>query len=168
MKLLGIIGWKNSGKTSLMERLVREFSCRNLRVSTIKHAHHSFTIDKSGTDSDRHRKAGAYETLLVSGGRWALMHEGQQKSSLDSLLVKLEPVDLVLIEGFKTLQHRKIETRRREAAGPPIAASDRTVVAVASDQPECDDLPVFKLDATSEIAAFILEQCGLRPRDGHC
>ena len=102
MKLWGVTGWKNTGKTGLMERLVAQFTGRGLTVSTVKHAHHSFDVDQPGKDSYRHRAAGAHQVLLSSGARWALMSElrGAEEPGLDDLLPKLAPVDLVLVEGF--------------------------------------------------------------------
>ena len=110
MKVWGVVGWKNAGKTGLMERLVAEFVARGVTVSTVKHAHHAFDIDQPGKDSHRHREAGASEVLLGSGARWALMAElrGADLPDLDALLSKLSPVDLVLVEGFKGASHPKI------------------------------------------------------------
>ena len=101
MNVYGVTGWKNAGKTGLMERLVTEITGRGFSVSTVKHAHHSFDVDQPGRDSHRHRVAGATEVLLSSGFRWALMHElrGAEEPDLASLLARLTPVDLVLIEG---------------------------------------------------------------------
>ena len=103
MKIFGVVGWKNAGKTGLMERLVTEVTGRGFSVSTVKHAHHSFDVDHPGRDSHRHRVAGAREVLLASRTRFALMHElaGEEEPSLSDLLGKLAPVDLVLIEGYK-------------------------------------------------------------------
>ena len=135
MKIYGITGWKNSGKTGLMERLVSEFVKRGFSVSTIKHAHHSFDVDRSGKDSHRHRVAGASEVLLASRNRFALMHElrAEDEPSLELLLAKLSPVDLVLIEGFKRDRHAKIETFRAVTGTELIATNDPTIHAVASD-----------------------------------
>ena len=135
MKIYGITGWKNSGKTGLMERLVSEFVKRGFSVSTIKHAHHSFDVDRSGKDSHRHRVAGASEVLLASRNRFALMHElrAEDEPSLEVLLAKLSPVDLVLIEGFKRDRHAKIETFRAVTGTELIATNDPTIHAVASD-----------------------------------
>lgn len=158
MKLWGVTGWKNSGKTGLMERLVTEFTVRGLTVSTIKHAHHAFDVDQPGTDSHRHREAGAREVLLSSGRRWALMHElrDAQEPDLDQLLTRLSPVDLVLVEGFKTAPHPKIEAHRPETAEPLLAPSNPTIRAVASTAcPETSALPLFSLDDTRSIADFI-------------
>ncbi|MEM0909322.1 MAG: molybdopterin-guanine dinucleotide biosynthesis protein B, partial [Pseudomonadota bacterium] len=111
MIVYGIVGWKNSGKTTLVERLVAAFVSDGLSVSTIKHAHHSVDVDQPGTDSHRHRAAGASEVMLASENRWALMHEhrGDPEPGLESLLTKLTPVDVVLVEGFKAHAHHKVE-----------------------------------------------------------
>lgn len=162
MKLYGIVGWKNAGKTGLMERLVTEITSRGLTVSTIKHAHHSFDVDQPGKDSFRHRAAGATEVLLSSANRVALMHElrGAEEPSLDDLLARLSPVDLVLVEGYKRDRHPKVEAHRAETGNPLIAHEDETVKAVASDTPFDFDRPVFDLNDTSQIADFILAELG--------
>ncbi|MCP3971218.1 MAG: molybdopterin-guanine dinucleotide biosynthesis protein B [Rhodobacteraceae bacterium] len=165
MEIFGITGWKNTGKTGLMERLVAEISGRGFTVSTIKHAHHTFDVDQPGKDSFRHRAAGASEVLLASARRWALMAELRdgEEPPLDELLARLSPVDLVLIEGYKRDGHRKIETHRADAGQPLIAPDDPTVLAVASDTPlEGLAKPVFDLDATAEVADFILQTVGLQ------
>lgn len=163
MKIFGVTGWKNAGKTGLMERLVSEITSRGLRVSTLKHAHHSFDVDHPGRDSYRHREAGASQVLLVSENRWALMSEqrGSPEPALEELLQKLSPVDLVLIEGYKREPHPKIEAFRAVANNPLIAANDKTIVAIASDCPIDIDRPVFDLDDTTQIANFILKEVGL-------
>jgi molybdopterin-guanine dinucleotide biosynthesis protein MobB len=157
------VGWKNAGKTGLMERLVTEITGRGLRVSTVKHAHHAFDIDHPGKDSHRHRVAGATEVLLASRNRFALMHElrDEDEPSLAALLAKLSPVDLVLIEGYKRDDHPKIEAHRAETGNPLIAPDDPTVRAVASDVPLDLDVPVFDLNDTGAIADFILAEVGL-------
>lgn len=163
MKIYGITGWKNSGKTGLMERLVSEFVKRGFSVSTIKHAHHSFDVDRSGKDSHRHRVAGASEVLLASRNRFALMHElrAEDEPSLELLLAKLSPVDLVLIEGFKRDRHAKIETFRAVTGTELIATNDPTIHAVASDVAMALDRPVFDLDDTAAIANFIQSEVAL-------
>lgn len=160
MKLFGVVGWKNAGKTGLMERLVTEITGRGIRVSTIKHAHHTFDVDHEGKDSYRHRVAGATEVLLASRNRFALMHElrDEDEPTLAELLTKLAPVDLVLIEGYKRDQHPKVEAHRSVTGNPLIAPGDDTVRAVASDTPLDLDRPVFDLDDTSAIADFILAE----------
>ena len=164
-RIFGIAGWKNSGKTGLAVRLVEELTRRGRRVSTVKHAHHAFDIDHEGTDSHRHRTAGATEVAIVSGKRWALMHElrDEDEPDLEAILERLTPCDLVLVEGYKAQKHPKLEARRR-AAKSHDALSDRdpTIVAIASDYPvEDTTLPVFDLDDTVAIADFIERYVGL-------
>lgn len=164
MRVWGVTGWKNSGKTGLMERLVAEFTARGLTVSTVKHAHHVFDVDQKGRDSYRHREAGASEVLLSSRKRWALMHEhrGAAETKLDELLAKLSPVDLVLVEGFKREKHPKIEAHRAETRTPLIALEDETIRAIASDSgAEAPGRPTFDLNATEAIADFIADELGL-------
>lgn len=164
MKLYGVTGWKNSGKTTLMERLVAEIGARGLTVSTVKHAHHAFDIDQPGKDSHRHREAGARQVLISSARRWALMSEarGEPEPDLAELLARLDPVDLVLVEGYKRDRHPKIEARRAVTAQDLIAARDDTIEAVASDAPlEGLAVPVFDLDDVCGIAGFILRRVGL-------
>lgn len=163
MKIYGVIGWKNSGKTTLIERLVADIVSRGFSVSTIKHAHHTFDVDQSGKDSYRHRVAGASEVLLTSSKRFALMHEIRdfKEPLLAALLIKLAPVDVVLVEGYKSDNHPKIEAHRRETGKPLIATKDNTVRAIASNAKLDFDLPVFGLDDTQEITEFILAELGL-------
>lgn len=163
MKVFGITGWKNTGKTGLVERLVTELSARGFTVSTVKHAHHSFDVDHEGRDSYRHREAGAREVLLSSGNRWALMHElrGAPEVPLAELLTKLSPVDLVLVEGFKAEGHEKLECHRAEAGKTVLAKDDDTIVAVASDVALDVMQPVFDLNDTVAIGDFVVQQVGL-------
>jgi len=163
MQIYGITGWKNSGKTTLTERLVQEISSRGITVSTIKHAHHSVDVDQPGKDSFRHRAAGAGEVILASAFRWALMHElkGEVEPTVEELLAKLSPVDLVLIEGFKRNDHAKIEASIKPYR-PLIALNDRSIKAVAGgyDLPDLD-VPVLDINNIPEIADFILKEVGL-------
>lgn len=163
MRLYGVVGWKNNGKTGLMERLVTEITGRGFSVSTVKHAHHAFDVDQPGRDSHRHRVAGASEVLLASRVRVALMHELREadEPSLADLLTRLSPVDLVLIEGYKRESHWKIEAHRGQSGTDLIAPQDITVRAVASDTPLDLDRPVFDLNDTGRIADFILSEVGL-------
>ncbi len=163
MRVYGVTGWKNAGKTGLMERLVAEITGRGFTVSTVKHAHHSFDVDQPGRDSHRHRMAGANEVLLASGQRVALMQElrGAPEPSLEVLLARLSPVDLVLIEGYKRERHPKVEAFRAEPGNDLIATRDDTIRAVASDTPLDLDRPVFDLNDTKAIADFILSEVGL-------
>ena len=164
MRIFGVVGWKNSGKTGLVERLVSEITARGFSVATLKHAHHRFDVDHQGKDSFRHREAGANEVLLASRQRWALMHElrDEDEPDLAQLLAHLSPNDLVLIEGYKRDGHMKIEANRAATGQPLIALEDDSVVAVASDHALGDlDVPKFDLDDTAAIADFVLEQVGL-------
>ena len=163
MKIFGITGYKNAGKTGLMERLVTEITGRGFTVSTVKHAHHSFDVDHPGKDSFRHRQAGASQVLLSSRNRWALMTElrGADEASLDDLLAQLSPVDLVLVEGYKRDRHPKIEAYRGETGHPLIALGDETIKAVASDTALDVTQPLFDLNDTKAIADFILAEVGL-------
>ena len=168
--VFGVTGWKNSGKTTLVTRLVEEFTRRGLVISTVKHAHHDFDIDKPGTDSFRHREAGAREVMIVSGHRWALMHElrGEAEPPLAAALNRLSPCDLVLIEGYKRENHPKIEARRAAAAKTELLApSDPSILAIAADHAtECSGRPFFALDDIAGIADFIAAAVSLRGGDG--
>jgi molybdopterin-guanine dinucleotide biosynthesis protein B len=165
MRVFGVTGWKNSGKTTLVEALVCELTGRGWRVATVKHAHHDFDIDKEGTDSFRHRKAGASEVAVISARRWALMHElgGENEPTLEEVLSRLSPCDLVLVEGYKRGSHRKIEARRLEAKDrSPLTATDPYIAAIAADHPVAGEtVPVFALGDISGIADFIEREAGL-------
>jgi len=169
MRVFGIAGWKNTGKTTLTERLVAEFCARGLSVSTVKHAHHDAEIDHPGRDSHRHRIAGARQVLMSSPRRWALMTElrGAPEPGLEALLARLDPCDLVLVEGFKRAAHPKVEAHRPEAGRDLLARGDATVRAVASTLPAGDALfvglgvPVLALDDVARIADLIAREVGL-------
>ena len=163
MSLYGVTGTKDSGKTGLMERLLGEITGRGFTVSTVKHAHHDTDIDQPGRDSHRHRTAGASEVLLATPNRWALMHElrGAPELSLDDLLPRLSPVDLVLVEGYKGAPHPKIEAHRAATGRPLLSPENGSIRAVASDSDVATALPRFHLDDTSAIADFILAEVGL-------
>ncbi|MCR4266700.1 molybdopterin-guanine dinucleotide biosynthesis protein B [Nitratireductor sp. ZSWI3] len=163
--VFGIVGWKNSGKTTLTAGLVLELTSRGLRVATLKHAHHAFDIDHEGTDSFRHRAAGAVEVAIVSSRRWAIIHElnDEDEPSLEAMLERLSPCDLVLVEGFKRAPHPKIECRRTAARDKGfLAPDDPSVVAIAADhETDSGDLPWFALDDVKAIADFIVSRNGL-------
>lgn len=163
MKIYGVTGWKNSGKTGLMERLVSEFVARGVTVSTVKHAHHTFDVDHPGKDSYRHRAAGASEVMLASSQRVALMSElrGADEPTLEELIARLSPVDLVLVEGYKRDRHPKIEAHRQETGQPLIATDDPTIRAIASDVTPQTDRPVIHLDDTKAVADFIAAELDL-------
>lgn len=152
-RVFGVTGWKNAGKTTLVERLVAEFVRRGWRVSTIKHAHHDVDVDQPGRDSYRHRAAGAGEVAIVGGRRYAIMRQ-QAEATLTEVLERLAPTDLILIEGYKREAHPKIEVRTGQA--PSLAAEDPNVVAIASDEkPAETHLPWFRRDDIGAMADFI-------------
>lgn len=163
MKVFGITGWKNSGKTGLIERLVVELSGRGLVVSTIKHAHHNADVDHEGTDTYRHRAAGAKQVILSSPKRWAKMTElrGAAEPSLGDLIARIDGADIVLVEGFKSESHPKIEAFRAENGTSVLALENASVVAVAAKGDVSVQVPVLELDDTAGIADFILNFVGL-------
>ena len=164
MRLFGVVGWKNSGKTTLVARLVTELKSRGFSVSTVKHAHHAFDLDQSGCDSYKHREAGAHEVLISSGNRWALMHElqGEDEYKLDDLLAKMSLVDIVIIEGFKREPHAKIECHRATSEMPLVSSANKTIVAVASDvDVDSGGLISLDLNDVKAIADFVLTRTGL-------
>lgn len=166
MRVFGLAGWSGAGKTTLMVALVRRMTERGFRVSTVKNVHHAFDIDRPGKDSYRHREAGATEVLVISGERWALMHEMRDtpEPSLDELLAHMTPVDLLLIEGFKAHDHDKLEIHRPELGKPMLWPDDPHIVAVASDVFLNDlPLPQLDLDDPAAIVQFILTRTGLAP-----
>lgn len=168
--VFGVTGWKNSGKTTLVTRLIAEFARRRLKVASVKHAHHGFDIDKPGSDSFRHREAGAREVMVVSGRRWALMHEmhGEAEPPLVEALARLSPCDLIVVEGYKRERHAKIECRRRATLNQaPLAPEDPSIVAIAADyQADGGGLPVFALDDVPAIADFIAGHLRLDKANG--
>ena len=164
-KVIGVAGFKNAGKTTLVEKLVTELTRRGHRISTVKHAHHSFDIDHEGRDSFRHRKAGASEVAVVSRHRWAIIHESREDAepTLDEILSKLAPCDLVIVEGYKRDTHDKIEVRNLDLAHPKLAGDDPTVVALAANGPVPDaPVPVFDRDDVAALASFIENHARLR------
>jgi len=163
--VIGIAGWKKSGKTTLVVRLIEEFTRAGIRVATLKHAHHNFRVDDAETDSARHRRAGAHQVAIVSNQRWALMTElrGEPEPDLEAVLARLDPCDLVIVEGYKWAPIPKIEARRRDALGhAPLSACDPHVIAIATDEVvDGEVLPVFSLDDIAGIARFIAGVLGL-------
>ncbi len=169
--IIGIVGWKNSGKTTLAVRLVEELTRRGLRIATIKHAHHQLRLDEEGTDSARHRTAGARQVAVVSQKRWALMTEGPEPDFIE-VVARLEPCDLIVVEGYKSQPIAKIEARRRDSRpGFGLAERDDKVVAIAADfTVEGTRVPVFELDDIQRIADFVVATFEITPgesaRDG--
>jgi molybdopterin-guanine dinucleotide biosynthesis adapter protein len=166
-KVIGIVGYKQSGKTTLVERLVGEFTARGLAVATVKHAHHAFDIDHKGRDSWRHRAAGAHEVAIVSDRMWAIIHplHGEPEPGLHEVLDKMSPSDLILIEGYKREGYPKIEVRDVALDHPELAPGDPTVIAIAASELVRDrvpgNIPMFSRDDVAGIADFIAAQLEL-------
>jgi len=163
MKTFGFAGWSGSGKTTLIEKLLPLFVARGLRVSLLKHAHHTFDVDQPGKDSYRHRHAGASEVLVTSSRRWALMHElrGAQEPSFDEQVKHLSPCDLLIVEGFKFAPIPKLEVWRAATGEGFLHPNDSHIIGIASDSPVETKLPVLDLNDHAGISAFILKHLGL-------
>ena len=163
MKIFGFAGYSGSGKTTLIERLIPLFTERGIRVSLIKHAHHTFDVDHPGKDSHRHRQAGCTEVLITSSRRWALMHElrGAPEPPLNEHVKRMSPCDLLLVEGVKREPIPKLEVYRAEVGEPLIHPHDQNIVAIASDARLDTRLPQFDLNAPAEIADFVVRHVGL-------
>ena len=158
MKVFGFAGWSGSGKTTLIEKLIPRFVRRGLRVSLVKHAHHTFDVDKPGKDSYRHRHAGASEVLVTSSQRWVLMHElrGTPEPSFEDQLKHLTPCDLVIVEGFKFQPIPKLEVHRAGTDAALLHPNDPNIVAVATDAALETRLPLLDLNDDAAIEGFIL------------
>src|SRR5690625_1549933 len=172
MKVVGLAGWSGAGKTTLVCKLIPALRRRGLKVSTLKHAHHDCDVDTPGKESFEHRAAGATEVLVSSGKRWALMHElrDEEEPGIDTLLSRLTPVDLVIIEGFKREGHQKLEVWRRSVKKPLLATEDPQILAICSDGPvpEAESLPqgprpVLDLNDVEAIADFLVRRLDLKP-----
>ena len=163
MKIFGFAGFSGSGKTTLIEQLIPLFVARGLRVSLIKHAHHSFDVDQPGKDSYRHRHAGASEVLITSSRRWVLMHElrGEAEPAMEAVVRHMSPCDLLLVEGFKRAAIPKLEIYRSSVGEPMLHPHDPHIVAVATDAPFATHLPLLDLNKPGEVAEFVLKHLGL-------
>ncbi len=160
-RVLGIVGWSGSGKTTLITRLLPVLIARGTRVATLKHAHHKFDVDQPGKDSYEHRRAGACEVIVSSARRWVQMHEvgNGAEATLKELLAKVSPCDLILVEGFKTERHPKLEVFRDTTGNPPLHPIDHRIVAIASDRPFPDaGIPVVDLNDIAAAANLVLER----------
>jgi molybdopterin-guanine dinucleotide biosynthesis protein B len=159
MRMIGLAGWSGAGKTTLLARVIPRLVAGGLKVSTLKHAHHGFDVDHPGKDSYSHRMAGATEVLVGSSARYALVHElrGEREPSLATLIRKLSPVDLVLVEGYKREPHPKLEVHRAAVGKPLIQPEDPAIVAVASDVPLAQvSVPVIDIDDVDGIADILV------------
>ncbi len=160
MHIIGLAGWSGSGKTTLITKVLPVLIGRGRKVSTLKHAHHGFDLDKPGKDSFMHRTSGATEVIISSERRWAVLHElrGEEEWDLPALLSKASPVDLVLVEGFKREPFPKLEIFRRENGKPLLHPDDPHIVAVASDVPVPEaKVPVIDLNDIEAVADTLLE-----------
>jgi molybdopterin-guanine dinucleotide biosynthesis protein B len=168
MKIFGFAGWSGSGKTTLIEKLIPRFAGRGLRVSLIKHAHHSFDVDTPGKDSYRHREAGAAEILVTSSRRWVLMHElrGAQEPAFDEQIKRLSPCDLLLVEGFKFAPIPKLEVWREQTGEALLHPNDSHIVALATDAKVRTALPTLDLNDDAAIADFIVQYLKLDDHGG--
>lgn len=160
-RVLGLVGWSGSGKTTLITKLIPLFLSRGVRVATLKHAHHAFDVDQPGKDSYEHRKAGACEVIVSSARRWVQMHEvgDGAEATLAQLLARVSPCDLILVEGFKTERHLKMEVFRQATGKTPLHPEDQHIVAIASDQsfPNAG-VPVVDLNHIAAVADLIYER----------
>ena len=163
MRIFGLAGWSGSGKTTLLTAIIPHFVARGLVVSTIKHAHHEFDIDRPGKDSWHHRQAGAHEVMVASSRRWALMHElrGAAEPPLEELTARMSACDVLLVEGFKFHPHPKLEVHRPSVGKPLLYPEDPDIVAIASDEPLPAPLPLLPLGDPPTVAGFILDRLGL-------
>jgi molybdopterin-guanine dinucleotide biosynthesis protein B len=162
-RVLGFVGWSGAGKTTLITKLIPLLSSRGLAVATLKHAHHAFDVDQPGKDSYEHRKAGACEVLVSSARRWVQMHEVGEgtEATLPELLQRVSPCDLILVEGFKTEQHFKLEVFRQANGKPALHPDDSRIVGIASDQPFTGArIPVVDLNDIAAIAELV-QRCAV-------
>ncbi len=169
MKIFGFAGWSGSGKATLGKAVIPALIERGLKVSTIKHTHHNFDIDRPGKDSFEHRTAGAYEVVITGAQRWALLHEnrGESEPNIEEMLTRMSPVDLVLIEGFKSYSHPKMEVYRPEVGKPLLCADDPSIVAIAATADLEVDIPKIDLDDVGAVADFVIEFCDLPTERQH-
>jgi molybdopterin-guanine dinucleotide biosynthesis adapter protein len=158
-KVLGLVGWSGSGKTTLIVKLIPLLVARGLRLATLKHAHHNFDVDQPGKDSYEHRKAGASEVIICSSRRWAQMHElgDTAEPTLAQLLRRVSPCDLVLVEGFKTERHPKLEVSRQATGKSALYPDDPRIVALATDHPVPGSvIPVADLNDIEAVANLVI------------
>jgi molybdopterin-guanine dinucleotide biosynthesis protein B len=168
-RIFGLAGWSGSGKTMLVARLLPELIGRGLRVSTVKHAHANFDLAEGKESDIRLRNAGAVDTMFATDERWALLHEGDEADgpTLDELVARFSPVDLILIEGFKEHRHAKLEVYRPSNGKPLLATADPHIVAIASDGAvppvirDGKEIPLFDMNDVRRIGDFIVDHCGL-------
>ena len=163
MKIIGVVGWKDTGKTTLIEKLIKEFNLRNLTVSTIKHSHHNFSLDRQGTDSFRHFNAGAKETILATNTKRIKFSKtiSEHETSLDYLIKQILPVDIVIVEGFKVGGHRKVEVVNIISEKQPLYKTDKTICGLIFNQRKIEntELPQFERNNIEKICDFLVKTC---------
>ena len=161
MKVIGVVGWKDTGKTTLIEKLIREFNQRKLTISTIKHSHHNFSVDRKGTDSFRHFNAGAKETILASDAKWIKFSTQicEHEANLSYLIKQIVPVDIVIVEGFKVSGHRKVEVVNNISQRKPLYETDKTICGLIYNQHKIENtvLPQFERDNIEKICDFMVK-----------
>jgi molybdopterin-guanine dinucleotide biosynthesis protein B len=166
MNVIGVVGWKDTGKTTLVEKLIKEFNQRNFTVSTIKHAHHNFSIDRKGSDSFRHFNAGSRETIVASEKKWVKFSRQLGKSDIDLnyLLKQVSFADIIIVEGFKASRHDKIEVIERKNGREPLFRNDTTICGLIVNNNKINNtkLPQFERDSVGEICDFIEKILGVR------
>ena len=167
MRVLGIVGWSGSGKTTLLVELLPLLRAAGITVSTVKHVHHGFDMDRPGKDSHRHRAAGAHEVMIAAGSRWVLLHEVVgAEPPLPDLLDRMDPVDLILVEGYKTHPFPKLEVHRPALGKPPIWPDDPHVIAVARDSPlDIGARVALQLNDPASVARWIIGRLPTLPSD---
>ena len=165
MKIIGVVGWKDTGKTTLIEKVINEFNKRDLAVSTIKHSHHNFSVDQQGTDSFRHFNAGAKETILASDTKWIKFSRqiSEHESNLNYLITQIVPVDIVIVEGFKISGHKKVEVVNSMSERKPLYETDQTICGLIFNKHKIQNavLPQFERDNVTEICDFIESTLGV-------
>tara|TARA_Y100001968_G_C19380435_1_gene730022 strand:+ start:355 stop:855 length:501 start_codon:yes stop_codon:yes gene_type:complete len=165
MKVIGVVGWKDTGKTTLIEKLIREFNKRNLTISTIKHSHHNFSVDRQGTDSFRHFNAGAKETILASDAKWIKFSKQvcEHESTLNYLIKQILPVDIVIVEGFKVSGHKKVEVVSSISEKKPLYETDKSICGLIFNKHKIQNisLPQFQRDDIRQICDFIETTIGV-------
>ena len=165
MKIIGVVGWKNTGKTTLIEKLIRELNQRNLTVSTIKHSHHNFSVDRQGKDSFRHFNAGAKETILASDAKWIKFSTQicEHESNLSYLIKQIVPVDIVIVEGFKVSSHKKVEVVNSKSEKKPLYETDKSICGLIFSKHKIQNisLPQFERNDIRQICDFIETTIGV-------